>query len=302
MRKAMSTPQVIPTNVGALQINEKDVEKYLVKPQPKNHIKIIFFGSDIWSIPVLQNLENNFEVAAVITAPNSPVSKYFRGSVLTPEKLNDTFSSELSTLNSELFIVASYGKIIPQSILDIPKFGALNVHPSLLPKYRGPSPVPTTILNGDKVSGVTIIKMDEKMDHGPVILTKEVNLSGQEDAQELLTKLFHLGGELLIDIIPDFIAGKLKLIPQKDEDSTYCKLLKKEDGFFSIETPPSPDVLDRMVRALNPWPGVWTKWDNKILKLLPNNLIQMEGKKPLSVTDFLNGYPNCPLKELVLTL
>lgn len=266
--------------------------------------RIIFFGSDTWSIHVLKALEDNFQVNAVVCAPDSPIANYFKGPILTPKKLDENFNSELLTLNSELFVVASYGKIIPKSILDIPKCGALNVHPSLLPIYRGPSPVPTTILNGDKETGVTIIKMDEQMDHGPIITTKEITLSGQEDFAELINKLFRAGAELLVDIIPDFIAGKLPLKEQDHDKAVYCKLMKKEDGFFDINNPPSPEKLDRMIRAYTPWPGVWTRWsssakasgdkNNKIVKLFPEGKIQMEGKKILPLKDFLNGYPDFP--------
>jgi methionyl-tRNA formyltransferase len=172
----------------------------------------------------------------------------------------------------------------------------------LLPKFRGPSPVPATILSGDKTTGVTIIKMDEQMDHGPIVFTKEISLSGQEDFIELINKLFQLGGELIVEIIPDFIVGKISLKEQDHEKATYCKMMKKEDGYFDINNPPSPEILDRMIRAYTPWPGVWTKWNlngkEKMVKFLPRNLMQMEGKKILPRKDFLNGYPNFPLKNL----
>jgi len=285
--------------------------------------KIVFFGSDSWSIHVLKALEDNFEIIAVVTAPNSPVSNYFKGLSLTPDKLDENFNSHLSILNCQLFVVASYGKIIPKSILDIPKYGALNVHPSLLPKYRGPSPVPATILNGDKETGVTIIKMDKKMDHGSIVSTKKLKLSGQEDFTTLINKLFQLGAEILVDIIPDFIAGKLKLKRQNNARVVFCPMLKKEDGYFDINDPLSSEKLDRIIRAYHPWPGVWTRWNAKIVKFLPiprhsefiseslkeilkqvqdddEFLIQMEGKKPIPLKDFLNGYPDFPLKNLLL--
>jgi methionyl-tRNA formyltransferase len=301
MKKTSPNPQVIPTESEIIETDPKDVKKYLSKLKIKR-IAIVFFGSDSWSIHVLKALEDNFEVAAVITAPNSAVSSFFKGLVLTPDKLNEDLKSYLLNLQSDLFVVASYGKIIPQAILDIPKYGALNVHPSLLPKFRGPSPVPATILSGDKETGVTIIKMDAEMDHGSIVLTKEIKLSGQEDTPELINKLFQLGGELIVDVIPDFIAGKIDLKEQNHSQATFCKMMKREDGYFEIDNPPSPEVLDRMIRAYNPWPGVWTKWNlngkDKIVKFLPGGLVQMEGKKILSFKDFLNGYPNFPLKDI----
>jgi len=261
-------------------------------------IKIVFFGSDPWAIHVLKALEEKFEVLVVVTASNSAVANYFKGVVFTPNELDSDFlASRLSPLASDLFIVASYGKIIPKSILDIPKYGALNVHPSLLPRYRGPSPVPATILNGDKETGVTIIKMDAEVDHGPIISTRKISLSRQEDFTTLINKLFRVGAEALIEIIPDFVGGKVKLQQQDHKKAVYCKRMKKEDGCFDINFPPEPEKLDRMIRAYDPWPGVWTRWDNRIVKFYPGEKMQMEGKKILSLKDFLNGYPNFPLKN-----
>ncbi|QQG43134.1 MAG: methionyl-tRNA formyltransferase [Candidatus Daviesbacteria bacterium] len=260
---------------------------------------IVFFGSDSFVIPVLQVLEENFTVQAVVTAIDSATAKVAAKlgiPTLTPDKLDETFTAaNYSLLTADLFVVASYGKILPQSLLDIPQFGSLNVHPSLLPKYRGASPVPATILAGDKKTGVTIIKMDEKMDHGPIISTKQIILSGQEDFSTLITKLFQEGVKLLVDIIPQFLAGKITSVEQDHSQATFCKLIKKEDGYFDINNPVDQKSLNRMIRAYHPWPGVWTKWEGKIVKFLPENRIQMEGKKPVSIKDFLNGYPDFPL-------
>ena len=284
-------------------------------------LRILFFGSDSFVVQVLEKLIENFDVVGVVTTEDSPVAKSAQKygiPVFTPTKLDEDFSYHLSLISYHLFVVASYGKIIPKSILDIPKYGALNIHPSLLPKYRGPSPVPTTILNGDKETGVTIIKMDEKMDHGPMVTTKIISLSGSEDLSTLITKLFHLGSELLVGIIPDFIEGKVSLKEQNHKKATYTKVLKKEDGYFDIYNSLTPEQLDRMIRAYYPWPGVWTKWKGKIVKFLSNRhsglsridsgvastpqndnfLIQMEGKKVLSLKDFLNGYPDFPIKSI----
>ena len=275
-------------------------------------LKIVFMGSDSFVVPVLKKLQENFEVVGVVTAPNSAIAQYVGTKILvfTPEKLDDEFHSVLLTLNSDLIVVSSYGKIIPQEILDIPKFGALNVHPSLLPKYRGASPVPAAILAGDSKTGVTIIKMDEKMDHGPILITKSFSLTGKEILPELINFLFQEGAKLLVTIIPDFASGKLKPKPQDHTKATFCKLLRKEDGFIDINTPPSPEDLDRMTKAYFPWPGVWTTWNGKIVKFLPSSshpeldsgsrqfVVQMEGKKVTTFKDFLNGYPGFPLKAL----
>lgn len=216
------------------------------------------------------------------------------------EQLAKHFTLVDSLKEADLAVVAAYGHILTKNELETPKYGCINVHPSLLPKYRGPSPVPTTILNGDKATGVTIIKMDEKMDHGPIIATKKISLTGQEIFPELINKLFQLGAELLVKIIPDFISGKIKPIRQNHAKASFCQLIKKQDGYFDIGNLPSPDKLDRMIRAYYPWPGVWTRWNNKIVKFYPEGKIQMEGKKVMGLRDFLNGYPNFPIKSITL--
>lgn len=269
-------------------------------------MRVVFFGTPSFVIPVLEAIYKNFQLVGVVTTPTeSAVSQQAQKHnipILKPTNLNQSFKQELAGLNPELGIVAAYGQIIPKNILDIPRNGFLNIHPSLLPKYRGPSPIQTAILNGDKVSGVTIIKMDEKMDHGPIINTKEITLSEKDNFEILSNKMFQEGANLLIEVIPNFVAGKLQLKEQNHSIATFTKIVKKEDGYFEINNPPPPDILDRMIRAYYPWPTAWTKWDSKIVKFLPNNKIQMEGKKPISFRDFLNGYPEFPLKEQLSAL
>lgn len=247
------------------------------------NLKIVFFGTPHFVVPVLQKLTDNFQVVGVVTS-------------LTPQKLDEEFAQKLKALQPDLITVAAYGKIIPASVLDIPKYGALNVHPSLLPKYRGASPIQAAILNGDEISGVTIIKMDASMDHGPIVSTKEVILSEKDTFETLSKIMFEAGADLLVQAIPDYIDNKIDLVVQDDAMATYCPIIKKEDGYFDINNPPPPQQLDRMVRAYYPWPTAWTKWRGKIVKLLPNQMVQMEGKKPTTLQDFLRGYCNFPLK------
>ena len=273
-------------------------------------MKIVFFGSDQFVIPVLEALEKNFQVVTVVTSLNSPISNHFKGPVLTPDKLDNEFiTTNYQLPTTDLAVVASYGKIIPQDILDIPRYGFLNVHPSLLPKFRGASPVPATILSGEKETGVTIIKMDAGMDHGPIVYTSKISLSGKEDTPTLINKLFRDAAEVLVKIIPDFTEGKIDLKEQNHMEATFCKMMKKEDGYFNIDNPPSPEILDRMIRAYSPWPGVWTRWNGKIIKFLPSSshpeldsgsikyVVQMEGKRAVSKKNFLNGYPNFHIKS-----
>ena len=134
--------------------------------------------------------------------------------------------------------------------------------------------------------------MDAEMDHGDILSTKEIILSEKETSLSLSNKISVVGSKLLIDTLADFIDGKVTPVKQNHEIATYIKMIKKEDGYFDIDSPLSPEVLDRMIRAYYPWPGVWTKWNGKIVKFFPEGKIQMEGKKILDYKDFINGYPN----------
>ncbi len=272
-------------------------------------LKLVYFGTPDFVIPVIQNLDKRFDLVAIVTAPDktigrqqvlapSPVKLAFPDKkVLTPDKLNQDFIKTLQELEPDLFVVGAYGKIIPQAVLDIPKYGSINIHPSALPKYRGATPLQNTILNGEENSAVSIILMDKEMDHGPIITTIPFSLSQKDTLRTLSTKVWLLISKKLPQILMDFVAGKLTPTSQNHQLATYTKILTKEDGYFDINNPPSQD-LDKMIRAYFPWPTVWTKWNGKIVKFLPDNLIQMEGKKPVKFKDFLNGYPDFPIKNL----
>lgn len=279
-----------------------------------SNLKIIFFGTPDFVVPVLQALVEQFQVVVVVTAPDkkvgrkqiltpSPIAEFTQQhKILTfkPEKLDQNFVTyNLEPKTYDLFIVAAYGKLLPSKLLEISQYGSLNIHPSLLPKYRGPSPIQSAILNGDQVSGVSILVVDEKMDHGPVISTKEISISDTDTFETLSKKMFETGADLLIKIIPDFISGKTKPKEQDHSKATLTKIITKEDGYFDINNPPPPEQLDRMIRAYYPWPGVWTRWNNKIVKFLPGGLVQMEGKKATKLEDFLRGYPNFLIKKLL---
>jgi len=209
---------------------------------------------------------------------------------------------KIKELKPDLVIVASYGKIIPKKILQIPKYGCLNIHPSLLPKYRGPSPIQTTILKGDKKTGVTIILMDEKIDHGPILDQREFLISNKKIAYlELSQKLAELGVKLLIQTIPKWVNNEIKAKTQDRSKATYTKILKREDGKIDWSKP--NQEIERQIRAFNPWPGTFTfiKHKNKTLriKVLEANIkdnkliikkLQPEGKKPMSFEEFKRGY------------
>lgn len=217
---------------------------------------------------------------------------------IVKEELAKHFTVVDSLKEADLGVIAAYGHILTQAELETPKYGCINIHPSLLPKYRGPSPIQTAILNGDKISGITIIKMDKEIDHGPILYQEQLDLYSDDNFDILSKKMFLRSSEILPQVIKDFIEGKITPVVQNHSQAIFCEHLTRQSGYFDINSPPSEENLDRMIRAYYPWPGIWTRWNNKIVKFLPNNLLQMEGKKAISIKDFLNGYPDFPLKSI----
>lgn len=293
--------------------------------------KIVFFGTPIFGQIVLQRLlSEKVKVVAVVTSPDkslgqeqvltpSPVrilAKEHKIPTLTPSNRKEMLAAtnrKLMKLKPDLFVVASYKWIIPPETLAIPSKGALNVHPSLLPKYRGISPVQAAILNGDQETGVTIMLMDEQMDHGPILAQEKILLEPAETTPAAMVKLAQAGGKLLVMTIPHYLTDKITPQPQDHSQATYTKLIKKEDG--RVNWAESNLRIERMVRAYNPWPGVWTtvgemaeqlerelrnaRHQNLRLKILQAHiengtisldLIQVEGKNPISFADFGKGY------------
>lgn len=252
-------------------------------------ISIIFFGTPDFVLPIPQALlEAGHQLSAIITAPDRPVGRHktltsspvkswaqkHQISVFTPEILNSEFirqlADNLAPLKPDIIVLAAYGKILPAELLELPKHGALCVHPSLLPKYRGASPVPTAILSGDKETGVSIIKMDEKVDHGPIIAQVKEPILPTDTSETLHQRLFKIGAQLLLQNVNQYIKGEIKLTEQNHAQVTFTKILKREDGYIDLSNPPSLEVFERMIRAYHPWPGVWTRWNNKIVKFLPS--------------------------------
>lgn len=227
-------------------------------------MRVVFLGIPDFAKPIVDELTKHFKLA---------------------DSLNE----------ADLAVVAAYGRILTKDELNTPKFGCINVHPSLLPKYRGPSPIQAAILNGEKKSGITIIKMDEEVDHGPILVQVEEKILPNDTAETLYERLFKIGAKLLPQTINQYLKGQIKLSPQDDSKATFTKILTRKDGFFDIKNPPSPEILDRMIRAYYPWPGVWTRAiiNNKpsIVKFLPEKKIQVEGKRAMTYKDFINGYP-----------
>lgn len=266
---------------------------------------IIFFGNTKYSKLGLKIVQPIYPISLIITIPNSPVfsmAKQLNIDLIETNKLDQITIDKIAKYKPDFLIVEDYGLILPKNLLTLPKYAPLNMHHSLLPKYRGPSPVPSTILAGDKISGVTIIKMSEEVDSGDILAQQEYELTPKETTDTLLTKLNELGGQLLLKVIKQYLEGSINPIPQDHSQATYTKHFNRENGYFDINNPPDPQKLDRKIRAYHPWPGVWTKWKGKIVKFLPGGLLQMEGKKPIPFKDFLNGYPDFPISKATYSL
>jgi methionyl-tRNA formyltransferase len=239
-------------------------------------LKIIFMGTPEFGATILENLiRNDLKPVLVITETDKPAGRKkiitppivktaalrYNISIAQPKNISDSVC-QIRDLKPDLIIVAAYGQIVPKIILEIPKFGCLNVHPSLLPKYRGPSPVQYAILNGDKETGVSIMLLDEKMDHGDVLSCASRQITGKETASILLKELTQIGAKLLVDTIPKWINNEIKPMPQDNTKATYTKILKKEDGKIDWTKP--AEEIERQIRAFDPWPGCYTLCeDNK---------------------------------------
>lgn len=273
--------------------------------------KIIFFGSGYYVIPVVEKLRRHNLQLVITTEVEGEFINYLKNKQIPflQSKLKKPEDIEkIKEFNPTLGILASYGAIIPKKIIDIFPLGIFNIHPSLLPKYKGPSPVQFTILNGENETGVTVIRLDDQIDHGPVLTQEKIQLKGDETLKSLTEKLFALGADLITKIIQNIEKSQtLNDKNQSHNNETFTRKVIKKDGFIDIANPPKPEDLDRKIRAFFPWPGVYlnTSLNNqlKIIKLFPQKKIQVEGKKIMSFKDFTNGYEQGKdiLKSLFLT-
>lgn len=276
--------------------------------------RIAFWGTDDFILPVLNALEAaGLSPLAVVTTPDrllgrkkiptsSPAKAWAEARnipVYQPESLKNF---ELSG-TWDLFIVASYGKIIPDRIVNAPRRGTLNIHPSLLPKYRGPSPIPTSLLDNEIHTGTTVMVMDSEMDHGPILAQVPYSLKPDETFASLAHTLFTLGGEALVSVIPSWIEGGITPREQDHEKATYTKKITSEDALLDFKKMSGVEI-DRRVRTLNPEPGTYTFLDNSgkplRLKILKTNMsegkleileVQPEGKTPMNFRDFAKRFP-----------
>ncbi|SES62203.1 methionyl-tRNA formyltransferase [[Clostridium] polysaccharolyticum] len=301
-------------------------------------MKVVFMGTPDFSVPTLQKLiEEKHEVAAVVTQPDKPkgrgkavqftpvkeIAVKYDIPVYQPQRIkqNKEFYEQMKQINPDVMVVVAFGQILPKEILDLPKYGCVNVHASLLPRYRGAAPIQWVILDGEKETGVTTMMMDVGLDTGDMLLKEMIPLDEKETGGSLHDKLSTIGGDLLIETLKQLEAGTITRTPQGDAESNYAKMLTKELGH--IDFTKSAEELERLIRGLNPWPSAYTSLQGKTLKIWDANVVegsqdakpgevfavgknsftvmtgdkaleimemQLEGKKRMTTEAFLRGY------------
>jgi len=257
--------------------------------------RIIFAGTSEFGIPTLEKIKAQHELVLIITQPDKPSG---RNKILAPspiklwaqknnipleqpERIKD-LELRIKSVEADLMIVAAYGQIIPEDVLNIPSKGSINIHGSVLPQYRGASPIQTTLLNNDFTAGVTILQMDAKMDHGPILGIKTITLNGDETFPQLYKTLSLLSVDLTLDVVSKIFDGNIQPQVQNHQDATYTKLLDRTDGRIDWSSKTVVEI-DAQIRALNPEPGTWTMLKGKVVKILEakkatDNKIDLPGK------------------------
>jgi methionyl-tRNA formyltransferase len=296
--------------------------------------RILFMGTPALAVPSLEACRAVGEVVAVVTQPDRPrdrgqavqpsavkVAAEAAGlPVLQPLKLKGTdFAEVLSRYRPEVAVVTAYGRILPVDVLSVPTRGSLNVHASLLPRWRGAAPIQWAIAEGDTQTGVCLMQMEAGLDTGPVLAARTEAIGKDDTTESLGKRLSALGGELLRDALPRFLAGQLAPVPQPEAGVTLARVVERGDGFLDFRRPAA--VLERRLRAFTPWPGAWTTLEGHVLKVhraqvgegqgVPGTVlgsgeglevacgegslllmeVQAEGKRRMEVKDFLRGHP-----------
>lgn len=245
-------------------------------------MRIVFMGTPAFAVPTLEQLiASEHEVVAVYTQPDMPAGRGRRLTyspvkkmalehgltVLQPPRLRGSAQIEqLASLRPDVIVVAAFGQILSQRVLDIPPFGCLNIHPSLLPRYRGASPVASAILAGDEYTGATVMLLDAGMDSGPILAQRQIAIEPEDTTGTLTVKLAQVGAELLMDTLPLWLSHRLTPQPQDEAKATYTQPISKEEGEIDWHLP-AIDIW-RRIRAFQPWPGCYTRWRGKSLKVL----------------------------------
>lgn len=277
-------------------------------------MKIVFFGTPEYVLPILTSLHRKFvtgpgksPISAVVTQGPKPVGRkqiptYSPIDKWAHERRIPIYYSGSELLKkppeAEIGILAAYGEILSKEVINFFPRGILVIHPSLLPKYRGASPIQAAIAAGETLTGVTIFKMDEKVDHGPIVVQLKENIDPSDTGETLRTRLFEKSADVLIELIEPYFKGKVKPKTQNQTDATFTNIIKKEDGHVDLEKD-DPVEIERKFRAYAPWPGIWTLINGKRLKILKLHLnesklvldeVQLEGKNPVSWTQFEVAY------------
>lgn len=301
-------------------------------------IRLVFMGTPDFAVPTLVELARNYQISGVITQPDRPTG---RGRKLIPNPVKQTSENlhlnlyqpqntnsasaleRIRDWNPDLICVTAFGQILSPELLSISEHGCLNVHASLLPRWRGASPINAAIQAGDLTTGVTIMKMTEGLDDGPILNQISIDISDDDTTGSLSERLANLGAELLVKTIPEYIQGSIQLHHQDSNQATYAGMLKKQDGMLDFEQ--SAEGLARKVRAYYPWPGTFTFWNDQRLiihqarsapvtspgrnvfikheglpavgtvdGILIFEILQLAGKKKLAGSDFLRGISEWP--------
>ena len=270
----------------------------------KNSLNIIFMGTPDFAVPSLKALhQSDHFIKLVVTQPDRPkgrgrkmvappvkqVASNYGYACAQPDRVTDpSFAEMLADHDPDLFVVIALGHILPEKLLKIPRFGAVNIHASLRPKYRGPAPIQWAIINGDKETGVTTMLMDKGMDTGAILLADRTPIQTDDTTAELQDRLAEMGAGLLIETLAQMAAGSLKPLPQDHQQATYAPLLKKADGRIKWET--SAQAIEAFVRGMSPWPGAFTFADEKRFKILKADTIATQVDEPPGTV--VQGFPD----------
>lgn len=298
--------------------------------------RVVFMGSPDFALPTLEELNRNYDVVGVVTQPDRPAGRGRKEQPSEVKKLAQTLGlpvfqpqslrklsavTQLAEWKPDLIVVAAFGQILPKAVLEMPSKGCINVHASLLPAWRGASPIQAAIAHGDPQTGVTIMLMDEGMDTGGILAQRSVPIRLGTTAIELSDQLAHLGARTLIEILPPYLRGALGAIPQDESRKSFAPKLTKMDSFLDFSLP--AQTLLNQINAYQPWPGAVYKLHGKMLKIIETHLhptfecdpsgrfivnglpaictgdgllvldiVQPEGKKPMPGKAFLNGQPD----------
>jgi len=297
-----------------------------------SELRIVFMGSPEFALPTLRALAQHNQVCGVVTQPDRPAGRGNRMTpppvkalalelglpIIQPGRMKEPgVFEQIQSWEPDLIVVAAFGQILRQHVLDLPRLGCINVHASLLPRWRGASPIYASVLAGDITTGVTIMKMDAGIDTGDILTQQSMVIQSDDTTETLSNRLADLGAALLIETLPEYIDGRIRPKPQDELIATYAPMLKKEDGLLDFSKP--AETLERQVRACQPWPGAYLEWKGELIKVskaavLPQSIavgsrtihkklpvigtasgglvlleVQPPGKRPMSGRDFLNG-------------